>query len=178
MIKPRTNDSETLRVEPSELFAHALPVILRKGAGSSSPSTDRGCGWNIGCACFVCFRSSPGDSSVQQSLASPDAEGNEEHSLGGKTHVTDHSWLRDTLWRTLNVLRPWLTLQIRYFVFCLVWKEHKLSRDKGHTFWFLCLSLYFVYRMGHKAISDYSEWEQLWVKPWETRSPRKSPGKW
>lgn len=91
MIKPRTNDLETLLVEPSELFAQALPVIPRKGAGSSSPSTDRGCGWNTGYFCFVCFRSSLGDSPVEQSLASPDAEDSEKHSLREKTHVADHS---------------------------------------------------------------------------------------
>lgn len=91
MIKPRTNDSETLGVEPSELFAHALPVIPRKGARSSSPSTDRGCGWNIGCSYFVCCRSSPGDLPAQQSLATPDTEDSEEHSLREKNHVTDHS---------------------------------------------------------------------------------------
>lgn len=81
----------------------------------------------------------------------------------------------ETLWRTLNV-RPWLTLQIRYFMFCLAWKEHKLSRDKGHTFWFLCLILYLVYRMGHKAISDYSEWEQLWVILGKLDIPGKAQG--
>lgn len=91
MIKPRTNDSETLRVEPSELFAHALPVIPKKGAGSCSPSTDRGCSWNTGCSCCVCFRTSPGDSPVQQSLASPVSKGSEEYPLREKTHVTDHS---------------------------------------------------------------------------------------
>lgn len=85
------NDSETLGVEPRELFAHALPVIPRKGAGSSSPSTDRGCGWNTGGSYFVCFRSSPGDLPVQQSLAITEAENSEEHSIREKTYVTDHS---------------------------------------------------------------------------------------